>query len=615
MIAVNSGNQEIRELPITTISDLEIAGLEKEREEWRNICLEGDQNEIEIATEKYARKIEDATNQPLATILKKAQMCNLNEMVLIDRDPGSKARDRMKEGAFGKSLHEKAKSSVHGVSLAGYIPLDQNLSKAGDNGQAERFNSIVKNNFKEQEKKLKKLEQYIEKLNSNEKLSESQERKMDELISEHLVSAVDLNDLEGNKIYAYREQQEKPIFAYEKLGKLFYESDNSEVKEEDLAKFNKVQVLSYITGVRSSKGIYEMVKQKITGDHDQLAVGTKIERNNTLDPKLHKDITFHRGFSDDVGHAITSALIDETKASGAVMHSQDAGGAGTLDSLNDRDYQEIQNSMSKKYLFKFLKSQNIMDLFKQRMGGNPYPEDFASGNYTIYQPNGKIVIAHNEQEIIDNYNKLESEGFNIGINPRWGWMRDENNKLKIDPQKISAQEFIKARNNNNKELEKKSAKKNLLTRIKDRFFNDANRDAENLYKLASLTSLVKLQRPSQQRDKLLNNLEASLKGLEKKYFKKYSVVAPTVLALVNKDLREKEIEKTKQMIEEQNLNRRRSISFPDIRTGSDSLKKIKNSFKKSFSGVKFDNVDGTIQSPTARNSTLGKGGYKGNSFP
>ena len=87
------------------------------------------------------------------------------------------------------------------------------------------------------------------------------------------------------------------------------------------------------------------------------------------------------------------------------------------------------------------------------MSGNPYPEDFTKGNYAFYKPEGKISIAHNEKEIVDKYNEIEGQGYNIDINPRYGWKRNQENKLEIDPEKMSAQEMIKAQSNIRKAIE------------------------------------------------------------------------------------------------------------------------------------------------------------------
>lgn len=521
------------------LSDLEVTGLEEEKKKWKEICIDGSQEEVEAATKAYVEKIELSVNQPLAMIIKKAQTCSLNEMILIDRDPGKKAMERMRdEGAFGKSLHEKPKSSVHGASLAGYIPIDQNLGKAGDSAQASRFNNIIKNRFKEQEKKDLALSKLLAVLNSGKNLTKDQQKKMRDLLSSDMVMAVDLRDKNNNEVLAYRDEGKTPVFAYLHDGKLLYESNGEEVKKDEIALFKKVQVLSYITGVINRDGKYELVTQKITGDHDQLAVGTKISRNATLQDK---HLIYEKGFADDVGHSITAALIEETKASGAVRHGQDAGGAGTKDSLSLIDYKTILRELDTSKLSKFMDSRATKGLFKAKMGGNPYPEDFAEGNYAIYQPGGKIGIAHNEKEIIKAYNNLERQGFNIGINPRYGWRRNENNELEIDPRKISAQEFIKARTANEAKIAEIATSYLMSKSKKEGLIKLANRDAENLFKLASLSSLVKLQTHSSEKVDLVEKLEATLKMLEDKYYIKYSVIPPTVMGRADSESRVKEI--------------------------------------------------------------------------
>ena len=141
-----------------SIANLRVEGLEEEREIWINICMTTDVEHAIKATNDYTKKIEEALNQPLAMVIKKANFADLNDSVIIDRDPGKKAMIRMRDDdAAGKTLHEKAKSSVHGIALAGYIPVDQEFGKAGDSGQTARFNDVVTKRFADQREDEDKL--------------------------------------------------------------------------------------------------------------------------------------------------------------------------------------------------------------------------------------------------------------------------------------------------------------------------------------------------------------------------------------------------------------------------------------------------------------------------
>lgn len=331
-------------------------------------------------------------------------------------------------------------------------------------------------------------------------------------------------------IYGFRNGSEEPIFAYKnkETGAFIDEKTNQEIIITPEQNFQELEVMSYITGIIKGKdGKFQLQTQSITGDHDQLAIGTKISRGSTLqDTNLSEEA----GFSDDIGHAATVALIDETKKSGAVRHGQDAGGAGTKNSLTATEMQIITTNLKKSNkIDDFLSNDDIKIIAKHKLGGNPYPENFSRGNYAVYRPNGNIMVAHNEQEIIDKYNLLEKENYNIGINPRYGWIRDKDNKLHIDPEKISAQTFL---------AEKAKIESQLNQHLSPNERSEAGIDADNLYKMNSLISLIKLQEFSPEKDKSLKASTKILHLAEEEFTKKYQVAPPTILAIADKDVRQ-----------------------------------------------------------------------------
>lgn len=558
---IDSDLNNIHQSAHLNIADLNVEGLESSKETWINICVNGTQEEIELATKKYTIQIEEALNQPIDIILKKSQFTNLNDTIIIDRDPGKQAMERMRDNnATGKSLHEKAKSSIHGNSLAGYIPINQSFSKAGDDGRAERFNRIVLDRFASQKTDIKQLESILETKNSGQHLSPEQEEKLKVILAKNPISKKQLTDSKGRVIYGFRAGSEEPIFAYKnkKTGAFINEKTNQEIIISPGQNFQKIEIMSYITGItKGENGKFQLQTQSITGDHDQLAIGTKIKRGSTL-----QDINLsgESGFSDDIGHAATVALIDETKKSGSVRHGQDAGGAGTKNSLTDTEMQIITTNLKKSNnIDDFLSNDNIKIIVENKLGGNPYPENFSRGNYAVYRPNGNIMVAHNEQEIIDKYNLLEKENYNIGINPRYGWMRDKNDKLHLDPEKISAQTFLS---------EKSKIESQLNQHLNPNERNDAGIDADNLYKVNSLISLIKLQKSSPEKDKSLKASMEILHLAEEEFTKKYKVVPPTILAIVDKEIRQAKLTALLKSTQSQSLplsRLGRRYSIPEIK--------------------------------------------------
>lgn len=525
---IRLSNEQLREAEYFTLASLRVEGLEKERDAWRTVFLEDHDNKARVteATRLYTKQIEEALNQPLSMVIRKAQFTDLNDSVIFDRDPGKRAMERMRDdNATGKSLHEKAKSSVHGISLAGYIPIDQTFGKAGDDGRASRFNDIVAKRFADQREDIEILNQILEVKNSTGNLTQEQNRQLEKILSENPVTKLPLIDAQGREIYGFRQGAEKPVFAYKNSKGVFInEETGQEVIPPQGKQFEQIEVLSYITGIeRGDNGKFQLRTQKITGDHDQLAIGTRIERGSTLQDKA---LSSDKGFADDVGHAVTVALIDETKASGAIRHGQDAGGSGTKGSLSIKELDAITTSVSNSSdLSSFLENPEVLEITTHKLGGNPYPENFSSGNYAVYTPRGQILVAHNEQEIVDKYNQLEQKGYNIGINPRYCWMRNENNQLQIDPDKISAQSFLIEKVN----LEKHPKTNNLSPEVRQ----NIGQDAEKLYKMHSILSLVKLQKNSPEKQQALAACQKNLEKSEDIFAAKYGVIPPTVSAMVN----------------------------------------------------------------------------------
>ncbi len=524
--------------------DLRIEGLENERAKF----IEGVEaygegaslQSVEEATKAYTLAIEESLNQPIEVVLQNANVTQVNDIVIAYRDAGAQATARMKEGATGKTLTEKPKSSKHGIALSGYIPIEQSFGKAGDSGQAERFNKIVDERFKKGQKYVDQLDQIVIDLNSGAITEKPAE--LNEILEHYPVARTVVTDKEGREIYglvddkglAIRDAEGKPSFAYKnERGEYCNEVDGSAIEIPNNTSFKKIEALSYISGIeRGSDGQYKLTTQKITGDHDQLAIGTKGIRGDKIDDK---EITATKGFADDHGLAVTLALIDETKKTGAVRHGQDAGGAGTKGSLSEDNLALIAELAvsAPKDISEFLHNDQIKTIMDAKLSGNPYPEDFAKGNYAFYYPDGKISVAHNEAEIVQKYNEAEAQGYNMGINPRYGWLRNQDGRLEIDPNKISAQAEIIA-NTKNQQAILEGPEFEALTPI-DRVLKaeSSKHDAEQLYELASLFSLIKLQEASPSKEQALSATKRMLRFSEANYIKEYQMVPPTVEAIVD----------------------------------------------------------------------------------
>lgn len=641
----STNNPNIDSAPeVLQLGSLEVEGLEKEREKFRatildeNIPLEKYADAVKEATKEYTTSIETALNQPIEVVLQNANVTNINDITIAYRDAGAQATERMKEGATGKTLTEKPKSSKHGIALAGYIPIDQSFGKAGDSGQSDRFNKIVDERFAKGKLYADTLSEMSSHLNesgskstpsANTVMKDKEGRELHVLVDDKGKNIVDnhnmpmfaykdnqgqyhnkvgnqevnipdkasfkklqlqdvlehnpvaktiVKDKENREIYgvvndkgqALKDDKGKPTFAYKNdKGEYCNEVDGAVLQVQDQKSFKKMEALSYISGIsKNEAGEFQLTTQKITGDHDQLAIGTKGVRGDKIDDK---EISSTKGFADDHGLAATVALIDETKKTGAVRHGQDAGGAGTKGSLSQEDLGNITKVTQQENasISNFLDNPEIKKLRDTKLSGNPYPEDFAKGNYAFYQPEGKIAIAHDEAGIVEKYNDAEAKGYNMGINPKYGWQRNEEGKLEIDPNKISAQSFIMSNTANQEAILKGPTFDHLSPDDRAIKAQAAKNDADKMYELSSIVSLIKLQEDSPERTEALKTSQKMLRRAEGSYAKEYGMLAPTVEAIVDKKQQLEVMKETLSIQKEDHLQTTKDEKKPLKRRNSD----------------------------------------------
>ena len=164
--------------------------------------IEEKEKAIYKATEEYQLKVEKSVNKPIEVILKNAGFANLNDIVIAYRDAGEQALERMKEGASGKTLTEKPKSSKYGIALSGYIPINQSFGKAGASGQTERFNDKVKHRFEDQEYSMHELNSILAELNKepSKPITKETQEKIDKILSSNPVAKDVIKTKEGYEV-------------------------------------------------------------------------------------------------------------------------------------------------------------------------------------------------------------------------------------------------------------------------------------------------------------------------------------------------------------------------------------------------------------------------------
>ncbi len=472
--------------------------------------------------------IEDTTHMPFSTISQYLTLVSDNDLVLSFRDSGPASLKRLKEGATGKGFSEKAKSAQYGKALAGYIPIQQEFSKAGGKGQAVEYNKTVRKRIEECKALLGNITTILERMNS-----EHSDKPTEELArifeTSEIVTSKPLLDRLGRQIYGFTSEEHKPL-CYESSQEPIFATKNDDgtyVNEKNGEIFvppsgansTAISILAYVTDVEKIDGEWKIKVQSITGDHDQLFIGTKAIRDDVV---ADDHIMRKFGEQDAISIAVSTALIHDTKEIGAVKHAADSGAGSHKNSVKEDDYnmlsEHFSNSMD---LTDIMQSPILQEFRTKKIGGNPYPEDFETPgkvqNYSFIVPKSdgiqEIIVVHTQEEMTPILNNLETEGYNVPINPRYGWERDKDGNLSLRSDRISAQTY-------------KNHLENLSHRLSTQEFKKAKQDSQSMYALHEIIGLVRLQEPSHKKDEILSILEIRMNLEKEKFEKNYGYMAP-----------------------------------------------------------------------------------------
>jgi hypothetical protein len=474
--------------------------------------------------------LENATHLPIENIKSYLDIVSANDIVVSFRDPGEFSLVRLKNGADGKTFTEKGKSSVHGRALAGFIPRNQALSKAGDDGREAAFNKKVEDRLEECRGEIAQIEQ---KLRNGEPIDPS-------VFEQNLVISKPLLSADGREVFFLSNgdgvpvrEGGNPVFYLKNADGTYVREDNGEIYDARVVgSLEVVEVISYVAGVENGA----IISKPIAGDHDLLSVGVKAARTDQVREEY---VLENIGDPDEYSLAIAGALIVDTVGNKAVRHGVDAGGFGGIDSLDPLEMRRLNTSFvlanSKEMLAAAISSPLFETIRNYRMQGNPFPEEMGSNIFFLSNPDrpASVVVAKNEQETIDIMNAREELGYNMSVNCRYAWTRNSEGKLEVDPEKMSYQEFNKA-----KVVCLRRIGIGDSAEVRESKQENAKCDMDLLLDLRTLLGLVRINHPSEERQLLENTLAGRLREAEVRFFSEYGVAPPTVMAMANKDRRE-----------------------------------------------------------------------------
>jgi hypothetical protein len=539
-------------------SDIKISGFEEDeviyKEKARSLILAGLDEALEIeklkalALDHFIKKIkfiEETTHMPFEAIVSYLKVASEKDVVISFRDPGMPSMHKLKQGATGKPYSEKAKSSRFGKSLSGYIPINQEFSKASEKSQITFYNKKLKRRILDSLDEIKKLRTIIYRLNLRE--YEFNLKNISEFISsKELVTPVDLLDKQGRQIYGIIGCDNSPVLNKISGEPIFLIKDyNSKYIDEDtLKEFNLTQkhkliaikVLATVIGLERIDGKLDFKIQKITSDHDLLFISTKSARGDVI---LEKEITDKFGEQDKILIELSSSLMQETIKMGAVKHATDSGGGSHENSLADDDYKILGDYfLSERSLLEILNNKIIHKLLRKKIGGNPFPEEFEKKNlkqnYSFIIPNKnkqilpEIRIANSLEEMVVILNEIKQIGYSTSINAMYGILLNENSYYQIDESRVSSQEFL-----------------NYISKLKSKMRKDIadkmERESLDIYKLLQVKGMVKLQYHSKNKCSLVELLENRIYLENIRFFKNYNNHSPAIMAIKDKKIRNSQI--------------------------------------------------------------------------
>ena len=356
-----------------------------------------------------------------------------NDVIIVWRPVNKEAANKIEQGYAGKALSTKGKSSNFGP-IAGDIPFDARLSKIA------KENAATISHFQELNEKA--LQQSAEKYIAwRGKLDKAHATQFNDL---YLLTKVVKQDeysrevccvLDNNGSIIFSNDNETPLFvARDNKGLIYYyqidEKKFSEMPgslpENGQAKPVEILAYRYYTAENG-----ESIRP-ITADYDELvSAARKIfpMHNNQQIPTIYSN-KFRQRLME--GWTPTSVELD-------IFHILNY---EKQLKQQHRDIAEVQmmGSVNDWQL-------NAKAYLKYEMKGatnhgpevnNPFPEKLEPGNYAAYLPENETPqILKNEESICDFINKWREKGFPLDVNPKWGWVIDENGVLAVPEVKFN----------------------------------------------------------------------------------------------------------------------------------------------------------------------------------
>ncbi len=308
----------------------------------------------------------------------------LNNTVIGERPVNLSARALLEDGAMGKPLTTKGKSSAGGKGAhdthdptAGYIPYDQSMSK------------IDSRNSKE-------IDHF------QHKVDDSIDRGDAERI--HLQQTV-----EGKKLthYVIKNEDGSKDFIYNKEGASadqFFCKRNG--KEELYALEGKEPQPLYVMGEK-----VDGVPRPYTADYDALVYAPQVQREQNyahLDDNHYRTLVGDDHYSENIGggkvpgvYSSKGFVTDQQEALSTALQSATQGatshGADTANPVSFKE--ELQDDLRK--------------------------------GVVMFSPDGRIDIIKSEQGLADYMNNAREEGYSVTPNPRWGWQLGDDGKFTV----------------------------------------------------------------------------------------------------------------------------------------------------------------------------------------
>lgn len=458
---------------------------------------------------KNLQSLKDECNILEGHLIKMIQLATSNSVVMSFRPVSERASYWLNREAVGKRMDIKHKSANQGLYLSGLIPKNPYLSKLNKrNVQIDPSKILKYKNLKKEYDKnpvIREKTLSIQKddliINPNSDLKRFLENSKEQEFEIHYVGITQNNGLK------YPTSQNGEIKFYVKVGNKYFNENTGEILKNIPEKYeiSPVEVFTY--------NFHNNEEKYITADYDLMCVGAEGMKPEQL--KLKSESSQIAKMSERL----------ETDP-------------------------ELVGSCS------FLSLGVVMELNAQFEGyhlithgdeaNNPFPEDFSDftgekGGYTFIVPKKgnecEVVVAKNELEVIELYNKLEQEGHKISINPDWGWEKTAKgykiNKYRISISKLQLKfnNFMernsliskKEKENLNQIFEKYTEDLKIYNRIiiedKDTIEQLSNSYIERLKKRIS-NSKSSRERIAKDRNRIKNLRSNPKKPLESKYHTK-----------------------------------------------------------------------------------------------